>query len=599
MRALRVLAAVALVLLALGLILHLGGVTIGEQLLTAALDRQGLGPSRLRVAGIGLDGIHLADVRLGATGAIGAARVDVGLSIAGLRNRRADRVAITGLRLDLAADGAGRISVTDLPTPSTAPTGLPAPAPGALPVLPVDELVLDDAHLRLTTPYGAGDVRASGSVTPTAAGLSAQLRLSGSLGATQIEAGTASLIAASADAWVLQLADVAVSSADLGLAATGLRADVDWHGDRAALTAAVGSLDDHAKPARFAPLTAELHAERQGDRIGFGLTGGDRKGAAHLTVTGSAILANATATATVALAVRPFLPGKLQPRDLLPALGAGLPPVAGTVGAAGTIGWAHGTLTPDLVVSLADIGVTSGAARLADGRGALRLDGLRPPTTPPGQRLIATLSAPGLPPAPATLAFQLRRDGGVAVESLEVGVADGRLSTGGLVLMPGRPLPADLAMPVKLENVDLKPLLELIGVGGLSGSGRLDGDLPLALAGGKLVLHGGRVTGRGPGVLRYEGAALPADAGGGEQVALLREVLKDFHYESLGLDLDRGADGAGGVVLHLKGSNPAVLEGRPFVLNIRLDANFDQLAALLLAGLDAATGIARGAIAKP
>ena len=41
------------------------------------------------------------------------------------------------------------------------------------------------------------------------------------------------------------------------------------------------------------------------------------------------------------------------------------------------------------------------------------------------------------------------------------------------------------------------------------------------------------------------------------------------------------------------GANPAVLNGRPFVLNIRLDADFDRLATIFLAGFDAAGRLAR------
>jgi hypothetical protein len=49
--------------------------------------------------------------------------------------------------------------------------------------------------------------------------------------------------------------------------------------------------------------------------------------------------------------------------------------------------------------------------------------------------------------------------------------------------------------------------------------------------------------------------------------------------------------------LHLDGSNPAVLNGRRFLLNIRLEANFDRLAQIFLSGLEAAQDLTRNSLA--
>jgi hypothetical protein len=95
-------------------------------------------------------------------------------------------------------------------------------------------------------------------------------------------------------------------------------------------------------------------------------------------------------------------------------------------------------------------------------------------------------------------------------------------------------------------------------------------------------------------VVRYVGTALPKPAGsGGEAVGLLSAALKDFRYTGLTIELARRGDGPDEAVLHLTGSNPAVLNGRAFVLNIRLDADFDRLAAIFLTGFEAAGKLAR------
>jgi hypothetical protein len=156
---------------------------------------------------------------------------------------------------------------------------------------------------------------------------------------------------------------------------------------------------------------------------------------------------------------------------------------------------------------------------------------------------------------------------------------------------------------VQVSGTDLATLLELVAVDGLSGSGRLDGVLPLRLtrqADGTshIALDQGRLNGRGAGIIRYVGSALPKPAGqGGEAVGLLSDALKDFHYESLALELARRPDGTDDAVLHLTGANPAVLNGRRFVLNIRLDADFERLLAIFLAGIDAASRLTRDLVA--
>ncbi|HEX3497936.1 MAG TPA: YdbH domain-containing protein, partial [Stellaceae bacterium] len=100
----------------------------------------------------------------------------------------------------------------------------------------------------------------------------------------------------------------------------------------------------------------------------------------------------------------------------------------------------------------------------------------------------------------------------------------------------------------------------------------------------------------------YSGAGLPAaitEAQGkaGDALTLTRQALADFHYTALRLTLDRATTGEGSLLIALKGSNPAVLDNHPFDINIRIEANFDRLAALFLSGYTAADGLLRKAAA--
>jgi hypothetical protein len=80
-----------------------------------------------------------------------------------------------------------------------------------------------------------------------------------------------------------------------------------------------------------------------------------------------------------------------------------------------------------------------------------------------------------------------------------------------------------------------------------------------------------------------------------DAVGLAMQALSDFRYDSLSLEARKPERGEGVVTLHLTGANPTVLDGYPFVFNINLQSDFDQLAQLALEGVGAADNILRWA----
>src|SRR5690606_23911588 len=76
------------------------------------------------------------------------------------------------------------------------------------------------------------------------------------------------------------------------------------------------------------------------------------------------------------------------------------------------------------------------------------------------------------------------------------------------------------------EALDLATFFELIGVDGLSGSGRLAGSLPVAFAGGDVIVESGRFNALEPGRLSIRFATLrTALAGSGEVVEAAVKAL--------------------------------------------------------------------------
>ena len=65
---------------------------------------------------------------------------------------------------------------------------------------------------------------------------------------------------------------------------------------------------------------------------------------------------------------------------------------------------------------------------------------------------------------------------------------------------------------------------------------------------------------------------MPPDVipGGGQQIEMTRNILKNFNYNQLQVDIsEEGADRIA-ILLALKGSNPKVQNGRAVHLNVRL-----------------------------
>jgi hypothetical protein len=581
----------ALVVLAIGL--RLAGPDWLAPLLVELLEREGAAPVALTVERVGLTGVSLRDVALGPGGAIRAKRIAATVSLAGLARGRLAEITVTGARLAATIDADG-VAIHGL----AAPSGAGLASGGALP--PIDRIVLDDAEVTATTALGTARVRLDGAVTLAIDGLASQTELDVALGPQHLTVRRLDLARRPDGGWHAGFGQATLRAPAFGVAAETIDGTLDLSADHTAIAATIGSLHDTGAPARIVPLSARVYAERRGDAVTFDLAAHDAASNLQIAVKGRHALATARGSAEVGVTPKRFAVDRLQPRDLAPVLGAALPPLDGTVTVGGTVAWSRDGLAPALRVSVADLALDLGAARLTGAHGTIALDGVAPPSTPPAQQLAATVAL-GTAALPLQLGFQLRRDGAVVVSALTIGFADGELAVRDVVVPPraaGAP-PLDLALPVTVSGADLASLLGLVAVDGLSGTGRLDGTLPLRLSrradgASQIALDHGQLAARGPGLIRYVGDALPAPAGAGaEAVALLRDALKDFHYEGLTLELNRRPDGADDATLHLSGANPAVLNGRKFVLNIRLDADFDRLLAVFLAGLDAAGRLSR------
>ena len=550
--------AVLAILLLLCGALWLERFALAQGVLARALARQDLAPASFRIEAIGADRFAARDISLRG-GAIRATALRAAFTPLGLLRGQIARLEIDGLALDLAMTGDG-ITAGGRPLALSGGGGFA-----------IDSLHLDAARLELETPSG-----------PLDAAFAATLALSpGKIALGDLQATIEAPVAGARRR--LKLAVPALS-----LTTTGGRIA----GEAARATVQVEDL-----PVNLPPLALSGKATLENGTLAFTgaaeLDAAGGKGKVAATATGRHDLATGAGEANIVVAPVHFRPGGLQPADFIQPFAVGAENFTGAVALGGTLRWREGKISPDLLLRVDDLGFEAGGATVRRIAGAVRIDRLWPPATPPGQSLRLALTVAGLPPAEAKLSFELKDKPLLHVERLAVAVAGGEISAADFDIDPAAPR---IDTTLALDRVELAEIVRLLGIDGLSGSGALSGRIPLGLSKGAVTVAAGRLAAAEPGVLRYRPQKLPqAIAGAGQPMELALSALEDFHYQSLALSLDKSASGEGTVLLRLSGNNPAVLEGRMFNLNIRIEANFDRLVDYALLGLNSAQELLRRA----
>lgn len=119
-----------------------------------------------------------------------------------------------------------------------------------------------------------------------------------------------------------------------------------------------------------------------------------------------------------------------------------------------------------------------------------------------------------------------------------------------------------------VSRVSAEALLrELIG-NRAGASGSISGTLPVTITpAGDIVFRQGSLASDGAGVITVSPDVIPGD---NPQVALVREVLTNFHYTSLSLQINSGKGNKVELGLRIEGKNPDVQQGREVKMNVNL-----------------------------
>ncbi|MBT6096623.1 MAG: hypothetical protein HOH04_17190 [Rhodospirillaceae bacterium] len=335
----------------------------------------------------------------------------------------------------------------------------------------------------------------------------------------------------------------------------------------------------------FAPLGLRFSAT--GDTAAVDFTADiEQDRSTRLTTKGRFDIAKSDVRARLTVPPMRFTDSSLTPAKISPLL-ALADSVAGALEGGADIHVTAGELSGTAHASLDNVTIRKDETRIEGVSGRIDLARLMPPLTRGTQTLSARRIIAGTELLAPTLTYRIEAspDGPLprlAIEAARVGIAGGSVSLLPTHIDANRD---DHDIDLDLDGVDLKTLMDLIAVEGVSAEGQLSGRLPIHISRDKVFVRNGELKAAGPGVLRLRSqAARQALSGGGAQVDLVLDVLRDFRYQKLTLTINRLNDGSDIVRLSTEGRNPAVKKGREIHLNVNLETNLDKLLAIALDG---------------
>jgi hypothetical protein len=418
--------------------------------------------------------------------------------------------------------------------------------------------------------------------------------LSANLGARRFHARVSGGFDVAAATGKLLVTNAVAGGGDLPVRITDASAALAFAGKRVGVSAGTARVADTLAPARFEPIRlVGINATLAG---GVAVIDG---GASVAVIDGGASipagsarlfdfsarhdLSSGRGTATLKTGNLVFGP-TLQPCQLTERLRGVVDNVAGTINANARFDWTKAGTTSRGTLRIEKLDLATAALGPVSGiDGTLVFDDLAALTTPPNQTLRVARINPGVIVDDGVVVFRLFGPDSIAIDSIRWPYAGGAL-----VLAPVTIARGDTVRSFRLtaENLDAEQFLLRFDIKNLNVTGRFDGLLPLAFAGGRGRIVGGHLQARpGGGLVQYVGEIGSENIGAGARLAF--DALRRLRYRNLGLDLDGDLDGELVTQLHFDGINeastriggaaPIRATGLPFKFNVTVRAPFRAL----------------------
>jgi translocation and assembly module TamB len=288
-----------------------------------------------------------------------------------------------------------------------------------------------------------------------------------------------------------------------------------------------------------------------------------------MAVTGKHDLGSGDGGANFAGRLR-FSPAFFQPARLSP-LFRGPGNVTGTLALGGAATWTGETATATGLAQLDNVGFALANAGIFEGvSGRVEVSDLFNLKSDPGQTIAIRKVTLGAPFENGEIQFQLAGYDGIKLERAVWPFAGGEI----------RVRPSDVSFQVEGTHVvaeafnwDLEKVMEIFKVPDVKVRGRVNGRFPVTFTTGSARIDKALLlASEEGGALQYTGSTGSAAGRADPNAKMLFDALKDFRYKLLELELDGDLAGDMQLKLRLQGSNPAVLSGGEFHINIGIDA---------------------------
>lgn len=172
-----------------------------------------------------------------------------------------------------------------------------------------------------------------------------------------------------------------------------------------------------------------------------------------------------------------------------------------------------------------------------------------------------------------TEALQVPEASQLAVEEVVMPWGGGTVSLEKLRVPLAGKSPIQFAL--KVNKVGLSTLLKALSSDAATATGVVSGEVPVIYAAdGKITIGNGALKAEAPGIITLSPEAIPGD---NPQVGLVREVMKNLHYDVLALSLGMSKNHQLSAGLAVQGKNPDVQGGRPIKLQVNLSGDLLNL----------------------
>lgn len=330
-----------------------------------------------------------------------------------------------------------------------------------------------------------------------------------------------------------------------------------------------------------APLTLQGNVVRVDGDLAFSGTLADAMNRWTMTIGGDYNPWAESGKARVTVTPLVFKPGALQPMALFPILGTLLADVSGRIAASGEASWSRDGPTLRAVIPIENLSLIIKGISIRGVSGTLVFDSRR--GRAPLQLLSIARLELGLPLTDGRVRFRITPNLVFEIEEMTWRLAGGRVFARDLTIDP---FAEDRSIVLEAEGIDVAQMLRGVGSDVVSATGRLSGRIPIRIEGGEVAIRGGRLATESPGIIRYDsGLSAEEIRKKRTETALMLQALENFHYEHIVMTIDQEPGGEALIALKIRGKNPDLMSGQPFVFNLNFSGDLVEMVGCFVEGL--------------